>query len=41
MFKEWIKYNIVTYIIDENLKLFYYRKLKMKTEYFKIVYESN
>ena len=28
MFKECLKYNIVPFIIDENLKLFYYRGLK-------------
>ena len=28
MFKECLKYNIVPFIIDDNLKLFYYRGLK-------------
>ena len=28
MFKECLKYNIVPFIIEENLKLFYYRGLK-------------
>lgn len=28
MFKECLKYNIVTFIIEDNLKLFYYRGLK-------------
>ena len=28
MFKECLKYNIVPFIIDENLKMFYYRGLK-------------
>ena len=28
MFKEYLKYNIVPFIIEENLKLFYYRGLK-------------
>ena len=28
MFKECLKYNIVPFIIEENLKLFYYRSLK-------------
>ena len=28
MFKECLKYNIVPFIIDEHLKLFYYRGLK-------------
>ena len=27
MFKEWLKYNIVPFIIEDNLKLFYYRGL--------------
>jgi hypothetical protein len=27
MFKECLKYNIVPFIIDDNLKLFYYRGL--------------
>ena len=28
MFKECLKYNIVPFIIEDNLKLFYYRGLK-------------
>jgi len=28
MFKECLKYNIVPFIIEDNLKLFYYRRLK-------------
>ena len=28
MFKECLKYNIVPFIIDDNLKMFYYRGLK-------------
>ena len=28
MFKECLKYNIVPFIIEENLKMFYYRGLK-------------
>ena len=28
MFKEWLKYNIVPFIIEDNLKMFYYRGLK-------------
>ena len=28
MFKEWLKYDIVPFIIEDNLKLFYYRGLK-------------
>ena len=28
MFKECLKYNIVPFIIEDNLKLFYYRNLK-------------
>jgi hypothetical protein len=28
MFKECLKYNIVPFIIDEKLKMFYYRGLK-------------
>lgn len=28
LFKEWLKYNIVPFIIDEKLKLVYYRSLK-------------
>ena len=28
MFKECLKYHIVPFIIDDNLKLFYYRGLK-------------
>ena len=28
MFKECLKYNIVPFIIEDNLKMFYYRGLK-------------
>lgn len=28
MFKECLKYNIVPFIIEENMKMFYYRGLK-------------
>ena len=28
MFKEWLKYNIVPFIIEDNIKMFYYRGLK-------------
>ena len=28
MFKEYLKYNIVPFIIEDNLKMFYYRGLK-------------